>query len=109
MLYKWTDRRRKTEPVHTRVDEAETVHTDVPPTFFLNEEPTPEWTNPSRQKKKAKRSKKRPGHIPAYDEWPELESEHRAMLAEQARERVRVKRRAKRKRNRDNRWFRNGN
>jgi hypothetical protein len=95
-LYKWTERRRK----------AKIVHSNVAPTFFLPDEVTKEWVNPSKLKKKAKRNKKRPGHIPAYDEWPEYEAEHRQMLAEQSKERVRAKRRAKRKRARDNKWFR---
>jgi hypothetical protein len=98
-LYKWTERRRK----------AKIVHSNVPPTFYLPDEVTKEWTNPSKLKKKAKRNKKRPGHIRAYDEWPEWEPEHRAQLAEEARERVRAQKRAKRKRYKDNKWFRNGN
>jgi hypothetical protein len=93
MLHKLVDRRRKKE----------TVHSSVAPTVG----PAVEWTRPVKRKnKKAKRNKMRSGHILAYDEWPEWEPEYRALLAELAKERVRVKRRAKRKRNRDNRWFR---
>jgi hypothetical protein len=93
MLYKWIDRRRKKVPAYSGV--APTVG------------PAAKWTRPVKWKnKKAKRNNIRSGHIPAYDEWPELEPEHIALLTEQAKERVRVKRRAKRKRNRDNRWFR---
>jgi hypothetical protein len=96
MLYKWIDRRRKKV----------TVHSSVAPTVG----PAVEWTRPvMRKNKKAKHNKKGPGHIPAYDEWSDFEAEHRQMLAEQAKERVRAKRRAKRKRNRNNRWFREGN
>jgi hypothetical protein len=94
-LYKWTERRRMMV----------TVHSSVAPTM----EPAVEWTKPNKRTcKKAKHKKKKPGHIPAYDEWPEYETEHRLMLAEQVKERVRAKRRAKRKRNRDNTWFRQG-
>jgi hypothetical protein len=96
MLYKWIDRRRKKV----------TVHSGVAPIVG----PAAQWTRPvGRKNKKAKRKVVRSGHIPAYDEWPEYEAEHRALLAELAKESVRAKRRAKRKRNKDNRWFRNGN
>ena len=100
MLYKWTGRTR----------EAVTKHTRDAPTFFVNEEPAEAWVNPYRlKKKKAKRKQKnKPGHIPDYDEWPEWELDHIALLAEQAQERVRAKRRAKRKKNKDNMWFREG-
>jgi hypothetical protein len=59
-----------------------------------------------QRKKLAKNKLKRPGHIPAYDEWPEWEPEHRALLAAEARELVRERKRAKRKRYKINKWWR---
>jgi hypothetical protein len=97
MYYKWTGRKRV----------AVTKPRKEAPIFFLCEEFHKEWVNPHKlRKKRAKNKKKRPGHIPAYDEWPEWEPEHRAMLAAEAREAVREKKRAKRKRYKNNRWWR---
>jgi hypothetical protein len=94
MIYKWTEIRRKMV----------TAHSNVAPTV----EPAVEWTKPIRRKrKKVQHKKKAPGHIPAYDEWPEYEIEHRLMVAEQARQRLCAKQKAK-KRNRNNKWFKKG-